>query len=435
MACAIVVAVGSGWMLEATTAKSAVPGPLLPLGMLLSLAVLYLAVRSDITERKTEEEASARLAAIVSSSNDAIVGKDLNSLVTSWNAGAEKMFGYRAGEIIGRPITLLIPAEREAEELLIIERIKRGESVEHFETQRVARDGHLIDISVTVSPIKDKRGRIVGASKVARDITERKRADEEIRRLNSQLEQRVKERTADLEFANQELEAFSYSVSHDLRAPLRAVAGFSQAVLEDYGSMLPEDGRRDLLLIRERAQRMGRLIDDLLAFSRLGRYPLTRQRIDTTGQVRAVLAELAPRREGRKIEVRLAELPACTGSPAMLEQVWVNLISNAFKYTRQRENAVVEIGCRAEAGENVFFVRDNGAGFDMKYAHKLFGVFQRLHRAEEFEGTGAGLALVQRVVQRHGGRIWAEAGVDRGATFYFTLEDRPVLDREPELEE
>jgi PAS domain S-box-containing protein len=426
MACALIVAAGAGWLFEATTAKNAVPGPLLPLGMLLSLAVLYLAVRADIRERRTEEEASARLAAIVNSSNDAIIGKNLESVVTSWNAGAEKMFGYRAPEMIGRPITLLIPADRQAEEAHIIERIRRGESVEHFETQRVARDGHLIDISVTVSPIKDKRGRIVGASKVARDITERRRADEEIRRLNTELEQRVTERTTDLEATNRELEAFTYSVSHDLRAPLRAMDGFSEAVLEDYGSLLPEEGRRDLQTIRQAAQRMGRLIDDLLAFSRLSRAPLKKQDIDMTALVRDVLKELAPLREGRKIEVRLADLPACTGSPSMLEQVWVNLIANAFKYTRRREEAVVEIGCRVEAGENVYFVRDNGAGFDMKYAHKLFAVFQRLHGAEEFEGTGAGLAIVQRIVQRHGGRVWVEAAVDSGATFYFTLEDRPV---------
>ena len=384
----------------------------------------YVAIRADITERKLAEEASARLVAIVNSSNDAIIGKDLNSIVTSWNIGAEKMFGYTAMEMIGSSITRLIPPDRQQEELQIIERVKNGEIVEHFETLRVAKDGHLIDISVTVSPIKDKTGKIVGASKVARDITERKRAEQHIRELNTRLEQRVAERTAELEAANKELEAFSYSVSHDLRSPLRAMDGFSQAVLEDYGPQLPDEGRRYLKTIREGAQHMGTLIDDLLTFSRLSRTPLKKQAVNIDQQVRHVLEGLDSQREGRRIEVRIGNLPTGQGDPALLNQVWINLLSNAFKYTRQRETAVVEIGCKNEQGENVYFVRDNGAGFDMRYVHKLFGVFQRLHRSEEFEGTGVGLAIVQRIIHRHGGRIWADAELDRGATFYFTLQEK-----------
>jgi PAS domain S-box-containing protein len=400
---------------------------LLPLGVFVSLTILSLALfflNAGINERALVEQ---KLAAIVNSSNDAIIGKDLHSIVTSWNAGAEKIFGYSAKEMIGQSITRLIPADRQQEESVIIDRVGRGESVEHFETLRAAKDGHLLDISVTVSPIRDKSGKIVGASKVARDVTERKRVEQEIQELNVRLEQRVTERTAELEAANKELEAFSYSVSHDLRAPLRAVDGFSQAVLEDYGAQLPEEGRRDLQTIREGAQRMGLLIDDLLAFCRLSRSPLNKQKVNTTEQVRNVLRKLEFQQEGRKVDVRLGDLPACAGSPAMLEQVWMNLLSNAFKYTRECEKAVVEIGGKIEHSEIIYFVRDNGAGFDMKYAHKLFGVFQRLHRADEFEGTGVGLAIVQRIVHRHGGRVWAEAAVNRGATFYFTLpeKDRP----------
>ena len=381
------------------------------------------ALRAEMKERKLAEEAAAQLAAIVNSSSDAIIGKDLNSIVTSWNTGAEKLLGYTASEMIGQPIRLLIPADRLEEDTQIIKRIKQGENVEHFETVRMAKDGHLIDISLTVSPIRDKTGKVVGASKVFRDITERKRAEQAIHELNLRLEQRVADRTAELETANKELEAFSYSVSHDLRAPLRAVDGFSQAVLEDYGTLLPEEGRRYLRTIREGAQRMGVLIDDLLTFSRLSRASLNKQEVTTDNLVRQVLEELQPQQEGRAVELRLGDLPPCQGDPALLHQVWINLLSNALKYTRRRSPAVIEIGCQREQDANVYFVRDNGAGFDMKYANKLFGVFQRLHRADEFEGTGVGLAFVQRVIHRHGGRIWAEAAVDHGATFYFTLKE------------
>jgi light-regulated signal transduction histidine kinase (bacteriophytochrome) len=253
------------------------------------------------------------------------------------------------------------------------------------------------------------------------DITERKRVEEQIRQLNAELEERVVKRTAELEAANKELEAFSYSVSHDLRSPLRTVDGFSQAVLEDYGTKLPEEGRRYLQTIRQGAQRMGTLIDDLLTFSRLSRLPLHKQTVDTAKLVRDSLDELDSERQGRKIDMCISELPRCHGDPALLKQVWMNLLSNALKYTRKRATAVVEAGCHSDNGEDIYFVRDNGTGFDMQYVDKLFGVFQRLHRADEFEGTGVGLAIVQRVVHRHGGRIWVEAAVDRGATFYFTL--------------
>ncbi len=224
-----------------------------------------------------------------------------------------------------------------------------------------------------------------------------------------------------LEAANKELESFSYSVSHDLRAPLRAVNGFAGIVLEDFGPQLPEEGRKYLERIRNGGERMGRLIDDLLAFSRLSREPMNRRRVDTAQLVRAVLDELNSQFEGRHIEIKSGDLPPCYGDPALLKQVWINLLSNAIKYSRGCTPAVVDIGCCREKGEDVYFVRDNGAGFDMTYAHKLFGVFQRLHRTDEFEGTGVGLAIVQRVVHRHGGRVWAEAEVSRGAAFYFTL--------------
>ncbi len=226
-----------------------------------------------------------------------------------------------------------------------------------------------------------------------------------------------------LEGANKELESFSYSVSHDLRAPLRAMDGFSRAVLEDHGSTLPEEGRRQLQVIRSNAQRMGQLIDDLLTFSRLSRLPLKKKRMDTRQLVQSTLEEVAGSDlNSPRLEVRINDLPQCMGDPALLKQVWLNLIANALKYSRRREAAIIEIGCTQQEDEDVFFVRDNGAGFDMRYVHKLFGVFQRLHRAEDYEGTGVGLAIVQRVIHRHGGRVWAESVLNQGATFYFTLE-------------
>jgi PAS domain S-box-containing protein len=237
-----------------------------------------------------------------------------------------------------------------------------------------------------------------------------------------QSSQKVQAANQQLEAANKELESFSYSVSHDLRAPLRAMDGFSRAVLEDYGSQLPADGQRYLQVIRTSAQRMGNLIDDLLSFSRLSRAALSKRTVDTTMLVKSVLEELHNQREGRQIDLRIADLPKCEGDPALLKQVWVNLLSNAIKYTQKRACAVIEIGCDTSGKTSTYFVRDNGTGFDMRYAHKLFGVFQRLHRAEDYDGTGVGLAIVQRIIHRHRGRVWAEAALDQGATFYFTLE-------------
>jgi len=234
---------------------------------------------------------------------------------------------------------------------------------------------------------------------------------------------KLKQLNDDLESANKELEAFSYSVSHDLRAPLRHIDGFSQLLVKECPDQLPPKAQDLLRKVSERANFMGRLIDDLLNFSRLGRQPVDKRPVILTELVRQVLEELAPEREGREVEVRVGELPDCMGDAILLKQVFVNLLSNAFKFTRKKERAIIEIGSEPDENPAEFlcFIRDNGAGFDMEFAGKLFGVFQRMHRATEFEGTGVGLSIVQRIIHRHGGRIWAEAKIDHGATFYFTL--------------
>jgi signal transduction histidine kinase len=255
---------------------------------------------------------------------------------------------------------------------------------------------------------------------------ERVRLAEALAQTNGQLEGKVREvteRTQQLEAANRELEAFSYTISHDLRAPLRAVSGFTAILLEEYGDGMPAQARGYLKRVKDSGEHMGHLVDDLLAFSRLGRQAMRTQRASIGRIVERSLEQLTAAREGRQVEVVIGELPEAECDPALLEQVFVNLLSNAFKYSRRREQARVEVGVlKTDATEGAtYFVRDNGAGFDMEYASKLFGVFQRMHRSEDFEGTGVGLAIVQRIVERHGGRIWAEAKVDGGATFYFTL--------------
>ena len=662
----------------------------------------YMAIRADITERKRAEETRARLAAVVDSSDDAIISKTLDGTIETWNRGAEMVFGYSAEEAIGKAMLMLFPPERVLEERDLLNRIASGESVDHFETVRIRKDGKRIDVAATISPIRDSSGTIVGASKIARDITGRNRADaalrqsdarrkfaletaklgdwelnlatlqisrsflhdeifgyqsplpewsfdtfirhihpedrdrvretfhqsinqgkrwdfecriirldgesrwiwacgahywepsgeathmfgiieditdyksiedalieqsktlsrqaeelyrsqqaletqtlmlqsvldsmveglvatdengkftlwnpaaqrivgmsaqnvppeewsshygvflpdtitpfpseqnplvraiqgdvstaemflrnpeldhgawieisgaplkakdgtirggvvafrditqrkqdeREIRMLNEELEERVVERTAQLAAANQELEAFTYSVSHDLRAPLRHIGGFSRILIEDFGASMNPEARRHLQRIQDGTQRMGQLVDELLNLARLGRHAVSLQPTALNPIIEEVITLLQPETEGRAIDWKIEPLPSVKCDPILVKQVYQNLVANALKFTRPRERALIEIGHSEENGQSVFFVRDNGVGFSMKYQDKLFGVFQRLHRAEDFEGTGIGLATVQRIVHKHGGRVWASAELDKGATFSFSL--------------
>jgi PAS domain S-box-containing protein len=660
---------------------------------------MFTVILRDVTERARAEEARGWLAAVVESSDDAIISKDLNGIVTAWNAGAEKVFGYTAAETMGKPLLMLFPPERMNEEADVLARIQRGVSVEHFETVRIRKDGIEIAVSVTISPIKNRNGVVVGASKIVRDITERtraaqalrqseerfqamangipqlawmaesdghifwynqrwyeytgtsfeqmegwawqtvhdpamlpkvlerwkgsiatgqpfemefplrgadgvfrefltrvvplqdaegrvtrwfgtntdiserkeaeerlaaqaeelsrqaeelirareaeqeqtrmlhlvldsmgeglvaadgqghfllwndaasqllgrgeqdlppeewsshyacylpdgvtpcptdqlpllrslrgeslqaelmiqhvaaegkhwveftgrpmhdnegnlcggvvafrditerKRAEREIRQLNEELEQRVIERTGQLQAANRELEAFTYSVAHDLRAPLRHISGFSNILSEEFGPSLPAEAQHHLRRIQDGTRRMGMLVDDLLNLARVGRRELSSRVSGLRPMVDELIVELAPEYAGRQVEWKIGALPQVECDPGLIKQVFQNLLANALKFTRPRSQAVIEVG-EKEGDEAILFVRDNGVGFDMKHADKLFGVFQRLHRQEDFEGTGVGLSTVQRIIQKHGGRIWAEAELDQGATFYFTL--------------
>ncbi len=534
----------------------------------------YMAIRADITDRKRAEEIRERLAAIVDSSDDAIISKDLNGVIAAWNRGAEKIFGYTSAQAVGQPMLMLFPAEHLDDEAGILAHIRKGESVRHLDTLRERKDGTTVDVSATISPIRDSSGAVIGASTIARDITERKRAEEalqqqakildlaqvmvrdtsgritqwskgagklygysreealgrlshellktefaepleeierklaredawegelihrrrdgrqvvvasvwvlhrdshgeplrvleantditerkraeeqlasqagelsrqarsleasqrDIQELNQELEARVLQRTAQLGAANQELEAFTYSVSHDLRAPLRHIGGFSRILMEDFGSEMNPEAQRHLQRIEEGVRRMGLLVDELLNLARVGRHALKLQPTALNPVIEEVVSLLQPETQGRQVTWKIAALPEAQCDPVLIKQVFQNLIANALKFTRPRECAVIEIDSQCDGDKILVRVRDNGVGFDMKYSDKLFGVFQRLHKAEEFEGTGIGLATVQRIVSKHGGRVWAESELGKGAIFLFTLEPAKTDLQESEVE-
>ncbi|TLY36622.1 MAG: PAS domain S-box protein [Nitrospirae bacterium] len=365
--------------------------------------------RAEAALQKSEEG----FRAVAETATEAIVSADKRGHITYFNPGAERIFGYAARDVIGSPLTLLMPQRfHEAHRQGLSRFLSTGQArVIGRTVELVGQRKEGTEFPLELSLASWKAGGETYFTGILRDITERKR-----------LEQEVQQRSAAFEAANKELEAFSYSVSHDLRAPLRAIDGFSRILLEDHIAHLPADAQRYLHAVRNNSQQMGRLIDDLLTFARLSRQPLSKQLVRPADLVQQCVEELRAEQQGRRVEMAIGDLPACQADPALLKQVWLNLISNALKYTRKQEMAVIAVGCQEQDSATAYFVRDNGVGFDMRYADKLFGVFQRLHRAEEYAGTGVGLAIVQRIIHRHGGRVWAEAAVNHGATFYFTLQ-------------
>lgn len=396
---------------------------LLICGVLLALVTSGAVIRAVLGGEQSLHESAERFRTLFESLpiGAAVIDPDSLGFVLFNRATAENL-GYTAEEFGGLWLPDVEAVHDEALMRANTQRMAAGEAM-NFESRHRTKSGELRDVL-----IHGRRFEMGGRGLVLTifmDITERKRIDSAIRQLNEELELRVRERTADLIATNKELEAFSYSVSHDLRSPLRAVDGFSQMVLAEYAPKLDDEGRRMLGVIRSEAQRMGRLVDDLLAFFRLGRQQIESAPVDMHAMAREVFDELAALEPRRQLRLDLHPLPPARGTATMIRQVWVNLIGNAIKFTKDREVGEIEIGVKEGGdGERIYYVRDNGVGFDMLYVDKLFGVFQRLHNQQEFPGTGVGLALVQRIVERHGGRVWAEGEVNRGATFYFTLADQ-----------
>ena len=430
---ALLLPVIISWLYE-VGAQLGIWGPktgagLLALGMMLSLAaaVWWIALalnRADAARRSIEDQLRHQ-SELMDHANEALIVRELGGVIRFWNRGAAALYGWPAAEALGMRTFELLRTEG----VPVPEKDAQLKRTGHWEGEltHVARDGRRVVVESRQTATHGADGRLL-VLESDRDITERKQEAEKIRRLNESLEERVRQRTAELEEANRELDAFCYSVAHDLRAPLRNIDGFSLAVLQDYGGKLDAAGQGYLEYVRNGCQQMGHLIDELLKLSRMTRAPVRHEPVDLTALARRIANDLQQTAAGRVAHFRIADALMTTGDPHLIEAALRNLIENAWKFTGTQAETVIEVGATDGAGiaadgapDRVFFVRDNGAGFDMKYADKLFAPFQRLHSRTDFPGTGIGLATVHRIIQRHGGRIWAEAAVGRGATFYFIL--------------
>jgi PAS domain S-box-containing protein len=362
-------------------------------------------IARDTSEIKRAGQGSRLLSAIVDSSDDALISKDLDGIITSWNKGAEVLFGYSAEEAIGRPVTILLPADRLDEEPQILARLKNGERMNHFETVRQRKDGTLLDISLTISPVRDSSGTVVGASKIARDITDSKRMEAEMRRVNRDLEQ------------------FAFSASHDLQEPLRSVKVYSELLTKRHGDKLDGEALEFLGFLRSGANRMEMLVRDLLAYTQVAKFERPSEMADAGTAVAGAIESLATSIAESNARVTRDLLPKVHMHLAHLQQLFQNLIGNAIKYRSPQRPPEVHVTADRQFGQWVFAVRDNGIGIPPQHKEDIFGLFKRLHRDDEYSGTGIGLAICQRIVDQYNGRIWVESEPGQGSVFRFAIPD------------
>lgn len=382
--------------------------------------VRFYAAGQDITGRKQTEDELFRILKAVESASDAIGISNPAGYHIYQNRAFSDLFGYQVEELHSALGPTILYADSGIGHD-VFTTIMSGDSWKG-EVTMVAKNGRRFPVELRADAITDDKGNIIGLIGIHSDITVRKQIEEELQQLNEELEARVSSRTFQLEAINKELESFSYMVSHDLRAPLRAIDGFSRIVLDDYSGELHDEGKRYLILVRENVTHMRALIDNLLNFSHMSRKSLNIVTVHPADIAREAFDELRGEKAGRVVDIAIEDLPPCRADPDMLKLVYINLISNALKFTRKCQETRIEVGSFRKDGHNIYFVRDNGIGFDMRYRPKLFVVFQRLHPVKEYEGTGLGLAIVQRIIHRHGGDVWAEAETDKGATFFFTID-------------
>ena len=366
-------------------------------------SIVQLGITRDITGRRKAEETRLLLGAIVDSSDDAIISKDLDGQITSWNRGAERLYGYTAAEAIGKSIMLVVPEDRQEEEREILARLQRGERVDHFETTRLRKDGGLLSVSLTISPLSNQQGEIIGVSKIARDITERKRAENELRR------------------ANQDLEQFAYSASHDLQEPLRTIKIYSELLADSLGTVVEGETAEFLDFLQGAATRMELLVRDLLAYTQVTKLDAKPEATDANQTLAEALVNLGGAIAESGAAVTFDRLPVLRAHGTHLRQLFQNLIGNAIKYRSEDRTPTVHIGAERQDGNWVFTVSDNGIGIPPEFKEQIFGLFTRLHNADRYAGTGIGLAICQRIVERYHGRIWVESEPGRGSEFRFTL--------------